>query len=129
RPAAAITSIDRRMHRGARCYSHSIGRGGHRSLRVNATDQVVFVLQIILVMGPLAVYFLGLGLVNSQARPSLVNARADFVLLTIAFLPIFIGPVLFLIQHNCLWIAGGVLAAVGGIFWFLLPPRQSAWVV
>src|SRR5690349_1502098 len=80
-------------------------------------------------MGPLAIYFLGLGLVNSQARPSLVNARADFVLLTIAFLPVFIGPVLFLIQHSCWWLALAVVITVGTIFCYLLPPRKSAWVV
>lgn len=96
---------------------------------MDTADQVVFVLQLILVVGPLAVYFLGLGLVNSQAHPCLVNARADFVLLTVAFLPVLIGPILFLIQHDCFWLAAAVLAAIVALFRLLLPSRHSAWVI
>ena len=44
---------------------------------VDAPAHVVFVLEVLIALGPLAVYFLGLGLVNSQPRPCLVNARAD----------------------------------------------------
>jgi len=67
---------------------------------LNSADQVLFVLQLILVIGPLAVYFLGLGLVNSQANPCLVNARVDFVVLTTAFIPVILGPMVLLIQHG-----------------------------
>src|ERR1043166_3254963 len=77
----------------------------------------------------MAVYFLGLGLVNSQANPRLVNARTDFVLLSIAFFPLIIGPVLFLVQHGHLLVAGVVVAASALAFWALLPARGGAGVI
>ena len=54
---------------------------------MSSADEVVFVLRLALALGPLAIYFLGLGLVNSSARPCVVRARADFVVLAIAVVP------------------------------------------
>lgn len=96
---------------------------------MDSADQVVFVLQLILVLGPLAVYFLGLGLVNSQAHPCLVNARGDFVVLAIAFIPIILAPLIMLVQHGQYLISIGVLLLVAAIFWLMLPGRRDAWVV
>ncbi len=94
-----------------------------------SADHVIFVLQLIVTLGPLAVYFLGLGLVSSQARPCLVRASVDFVLLAVAFLPVIIAPVLGLLMHGNYWIAGAVVAAVAALFWTLLPKDASAWVI
>jgi len=96
---------------------------------VDSADQVVFILQLILVLGPLAVYFLGLGLVNSQAHPCLVNARVDFVVLATAFIPIIIGPLVILIEHGHYLLSACVLLLVAGLFWVMLPARNEAWVI
>jgi len=96
---------------------------------LDTADQVVFVLQLILLLGPLAVYFLGLGLVNSQAYPVLVNARADFTLLSIAFFPLILGPVVYLVQHGLFVLALGVVLAVAVLFCALRPSRRFAWVI
>jgi hypothetical protein len=96
---------------------------------VNSSDQVTFVLQLVLALGPLAIYFLGLGLVNSQAHPCMVPARTDFVVLTVAVVPMVMGPVVALVDLGGWWpafVAG--LVAVGFIA-SMLPRRNSGWVV
>lgn len=92
-------------------------------------DQVVFVFQVVLALGPIAAYFLGLGLVNSQARPFLIGARLDFTLLASAFLPVVVVPSVSFLQDGRYWLAGGVLAAVAVLFVAMLPSRRFGWVV
>ncbi|UCD27311.1 MAG: hypothetical protein JSV03_09265 [Planctomycetota bacterium] len=98
-------------------------------ITLNSADEVVFVLHLALVLGPLAVYFLGLGLVNSQARPCLVNARTDFVLLAIAVIPVVICPLVVIVELGRQWLAVGVVIVVGGLFYWMLPSRDAGWVI
>ncbi len=90
---------------------------------------MVFVLQLVLALGPLAVYFLGLGLVNSQAHPCMVAARTDFVVLATALIPMVMGPVLALVQFGGWWPAFLAGLAVCGFIGVMLPRRNSGWVV
>lgn len=96
---------------------------------MGSAGEVMFVLQLILSLGPLAVYFLGLGLVNSQAHPCVIRAGADFVLLAVAFVPVIVAPVVALVSHGHLWFAVCVIALVGLLFWAMLPRGRTAWVV
>lgn len=96
---------------------------------MDITDQAVFVLKIILALGPLSLYFLGLGLVSSQARPHLVSARTDFALLATAFIPAIAFPVLLLIEHGQHQIVTGAVVVLLAVFFALLPRRDSSWVV
>ena len=97
--------------------------------RVNSADQVMFVLELVLALGPLAVYFLGLGLVNSQACPRLVNARADFVLLAVAFVPVILAPILWLVEGGYRLTALGVVGVAAGLFAVLMPAGRGGWVI
>ena len=45
-------------------------------------QQVILLLKVVILVGPPAVYFVVLGLLNSQGVPRLVNARNDFLALT-----------------------------------------------
>jgi len=96
---------------------------------VDASDQVVFVLQLVLALGPLAVYFLGLGLVNSQAHPCMVPARTDFVVLTIALVPLIMGPLLAMVEFGGWWPVAVACVIVAGFVGLLLPRRNSGWVI
>lgn len=96
---------------------------------MDAPAHVVFVFEVVIALGPLAVYFLGLGLVNSQPRPCLVNARADFVWLTLAFLPVIAVPCVAAAQRGLLLVAAAAALSVAVLFFFLLPDRHSGWVV
>ena len=96
---------------------------------MNSADEVVFVLQLSLTLGPLAIYFLGLGLVNSRAHPCVVNARGDFLVLAIAVFPVIVWPVIVLVELGQLWFAAGVVFALSGLFYWMLPRRDAGWVI
>ncbi len=96
---------------------------------MSSAGEVIFVLQVAIALGPIAVYFLGLGLVNSQARPSLVSARSDFLCLAVAFFPLLLAPVLALLERHLLWPALGVCLGVGFAFLRMMPRGGDGWVV
>ena len=96
---------------------------------MDASDQVIFLLKVMINIMPVAVYFLVLGLVNSQAQPVLVNARSDFQILTLVFVPLLVGPMPFLVEAGQWWVLlGGAAITLGG-FWRFLPGRASGWVL
>jgi len=97
--------------------------------KLSSLDEVIFVLHLAVGLGPLAIYFLGLGLVNSRPHPCLINIRTDFLLLAIALFPVMIYPVVFLVELGRLWLACGVVIMLGGIFFVMLPGRNTGWVV
>ena len=92
-------------------------------------EQVLFVLQVVMALGPIAIYFLGLGLANSQARPFLMSARRDFTLLASAFIPLILVPALALAQQGHGRVAAGAVFAVTALFVAMLPGRGGSWVV
>lgn len=96
---------------------------------MDARDQVVFVLQVVMALGPIAVYFLGLGLVNSQARPFLISARRDFAILAGAFVPVVLVPAVALARGGHGYLAAMVLACVAVLFLAMLPGRKGTWVI
>ena len=96
---------------------------------MSSHEQAVFLLRIVINVVPVAVYFLALGLVNTQPRPRLISGRNDFVALTLVFVPVLVWPVPVLIQYKLWWVGVAGLCVGGGVFWSLLPPRLSNWVV
>lgn len=96
---------------------------------MDAREQVMFVLQVVMALGPIAVYFLGLGLVNSQARPFLISSRRDFTLLASAFIPLILVPAVGLVRQGHPWLAWGTVVGVAAIFLAMLPARHSSWVI
>ena len=96
---------------------------------MDAPEQVVFLLQVIVNLAPIAVYVLVLGLVNSQAHPVLVNARSDFQILTLVFVPLLVWPMPFLVQTGLWWVLVVGVVVVASGFRHLLPPRASGWVL
>ncbi len=99
-----------------------IGDGG------SISEQAFSAFRVLLYVGPIAVYALWLGLVNSQAVPKLVKARDDFMVMTIAFWPFALEPVVGLVRAG----HGGVAMAATGLmlllFLRLLPAKHSGWV-
>jgi hypothetical protein len=96
---------------------------------MDSVQQVVLVLQVLLLFAPLAVYFMVLGLLNSQPTPRLINARSDFLVLTAAVSPLLLAPGASLLRHGHSWVLIPVLAVAGLAMWGLLPKRDSGWVV
>lgn len=96
---------------------------------MDSADQVILVLQIALVLGPISLYFLGLGLVNSLARPCLVSARADFLILTLAFVPVIVLPLVSLTKLAGYEASSLVALVMLGLFFWLLPSASGGWVI
>ena len=96
---------------------------------MNPYDQAIFVLKVFINIAPIALYFLVLGLLNSQPRPRLVSGRNDFIALTLVFVPMLVWPVPLLLAHN-LWplLLVGLLA-LAAAFLALLPAKRSSWVI
>ena len=85
-------------------------------------------LQIALAAVPVAVYFLTLGLLNSQRRPQMLSGRMDFALLIAALSPLCVVPLLGWVGTN--WLTVGLSAAVVTAWILLLAPRRHrSWVV
>ncbi len=92
------------------------------------SEQLSLAVQVAAVVAPVAVYFLLLGLLNSQPNPQIISARSDFILLNAAFFPVFCVPVLSYFAPSVwtlLVVVGALLASV-----LLLAPRRTGnWVV
>lgn len=91
--------------------------------------QVADVLMLVANVGPVAVYFLVLGLVNSHARPCLVSTRSDFVALTAVLLPLLLWPVPDLIRAGLYGPLFGGLFIAAAMFGWLLPGREDGVVI
>jgi hypothetical protein len=96
---------------------------------MDTNAQVILVLKLALNIAPPALYFVILGLVNSQSRPHIISSRKDWLALIVVFSPILLFP--------ALWLASGgyyqvslvaVALAALGVF-FSLPSPQSGWVI
>jgi hypothetical protein len=92
-------------------------------------EQAAAALKVLLYVGPIAVYVLWLGLVNSQAKPKLVSARDDFVVMSIALCPFASAPLVGLARAGYGWLGVAVLAVLLGLFLRLLPAPDSGWVI
>ncbi|UCG16061.1 MAG: hypothetical protein JSV19_12280 [Phycisphaerales bacterium] len=96
---------------------------------MDATGQVIVILKVLFHVGPVAVYFVALGLVNSQSTPKLVNARTDFLALTVVFCPLLFWPVPALIQGGLVWVVLGGAALFLPAFYAFSRRLDCDWVV
>jgi hypothetical protein len=93
-----------------------------------STWQLALSLQIALVAVPVAVYFLVLGLLNSQNRPQVLSGRLDFALLIAAFSPLCVVPLLNCVGASVLTVLAA-LAVVAGLIAVLAPRPHETWVL
>lgn len=95
----------------------------------NASEQAFSAIKVLLYVGPVAVYVIWLGLVNSQAAPRLVSARDDFLILTVAFWPFVAAPVVGLVRAGHTWAGVTTAGVMFLLFARLLPSGTSGWVI
>ncbi|MCD4699685.1 MAG: hypothetical protein K8R91_03820 [Phycisphaerae bacterium] len=92
------------------------------------SEQMSLAIQVAAVVAPVAIYFLLLGLLNSQPNPQMLSARSDFVLLNAAFAPVFCVPVLNYFGASA-WTVPVVIGMMLTLALVLAPRRASNWVV
>ena len=92
------------------------------------SEQLSLTVQVAAVLGPVAAYFLLLGLLNSQPRPQLLSGRTDFILLNAAFFPLLSLPLLSLLGVSA-WTVLGVVGAILAVAVVLAPRGVGNWVV
>ena len=92
-----------------------------------AWAQSIIPVGVMLVVMPVALYFLVLGLLASRSRPQLLSARVDFVLLSGALSPLILVPAWSFLAR---WPGGmvAILAVFAAIAVFL-SPRAGRWVL
>ena len=93
------------------------------------SEQAAAALSVLLYVGPVAVYALWLGLVNSQATPKVITARDDFVSMTVAFCPFVVAPIVGLAHAGYGWASIAAAGLMFLLFLRLLPARHSGWVI
>ncbi len=92
------------------------------------SEQMSLAIQVAAVVAPVAIYFLLLGLLNSQPNPQMLNARSDFILLNAAFAPVLCVPVLNYFGTP-FWAAPVAIVMMLVVSAALAPRRTSNWVV
>jgi hypothetical protein len=93
------------------------------------TQQVVVLLKVFLLVGPLALYFMVLGLLNSQPAARLIDARSDFLMLTACAAPLLLAPAVIVVRQGYEFALLPVLVAAVVMMRALLPRRHSGWVI
>ncbi len=96
---------------------------------MDTNSQVILVLKLALNIAPPALYFVILGLVNSQSRPHLISSRSDWVTLISVFCPVLLFPAMWLAAggHYLTGLLAVAIVALG--VYFSLPRPRSGWVV
>jgi len=90
--------------------------------------QLKLSLQIATVAIPVALYFLILGLLNSQRKPQILSERLDLSLLLAAFSPLYLTPLLRWIGAPPVGVFITVAIMIGGIA-LAAPGAKRGWVV
>ncbi|MCB9854955.1 MAG: hypothetical protein H6818_04650 [Phycisphaerales bacterium] len=95
-----------------------------------AEGQIAYsVLMLIGSAGPVAIYFLSLGLVNCHARPCLISARSDFIALSVVLAPLLLWSLPVAIQFGSGWMLGLAAIVLAVIFRKLVPGRNEGFVL
>jgi hypothetical protein len=92
-------------------------------------ERALAAIEVLVLVGPVAVYVLWLGLVNSRPTPRLIRLREDFLTLTVAIVPFVAAPMVRLVRAGQGEFAVLFAALVLVCFLRLLPHRQAGWVI
>jgi len=87
------------------------------------------VLMLVGSAGPVAFYFLSLGLVNCHARPCLITTRSDFIALSVALAPLPLWSLPVAIQLESGWMLGLAAILLAIVFRKLVPGRHDGFVI
>ncbi|MBI5726019.1 MAG: hypothetical protein HZA50_18815 [Planctomycetes bacterium] len=90
-------------------------------------EQLGECLRVAALVGPVAVYFLIVGLLNSRQRPQLISGRRDFAIMLVAVSPLFLSPIIQVLGLSFWSLLAGLSLVFCGIW--LFAPRGHSWVI
>jgi len=95
---------------------------------MDATEQVILIVKLALYIAPPALYFVILGLVNSQGRAHVVSGRRDWLSLMMVFFPILVWPTAYLVEAGR-WNLFAMVTLGWVLFLWLSTPDELASLV
>ncbi len=96
---------------------------------MESTSQVILILKLALNIAPPALYFVVLGLVNSQSRPHLISSKNDWLALICVFFPVVIYPSIILASWGYYSLAVAIIIAIAAGLVLSLPKPSDGWVI
>jgi len=96
---------------------------------MDSASQVILILKLALNIAPPALYFVILGLVNSQSRPHLISSKNDWLALICVFFPIVIYPSIILASWGYYLLAIAIIAVIATGLVISLPKPGAGWVI
>jgi len=95
---------------------------------MDATEQVILVIKLLLYIGPPALYFVILGLVNSQGRAHVISGRSDWLSLMMVFFPVLLWPAAYLLDAGRWYLVAAVSVGCVLFLWLSTPNELSSLV-
>jgi len=96
---------------------------------MNPHSEVIWVLKLGMNIAPVALYFIVLGLVNSQSRVHVISSRRDWLGLMAVFFPVLLWPVMWLAGDGWVFTAVALLFFGVALLVISAPDKRSGWVI
>ncbi len=96
---------------------------------MDSTSQVILILKLALNIAPPALYFVILGLVNSQSKPHLISSRNDWLALVCVFFPVVIYPSIVLASWGYYLLSVTIIGIIAIGLMISSPKEGVGWVI
>lgn len=96
---------------------------------MDITQEAILVIKLAVYIAPPALYFVILGLVNSQGRAHVISGRSDWLCLMAVLFPILICPTVWLGQGGRWYLLAGLSVGWVVFLWLSTPGELSSLVV
>ncbi len=84
-------------------------------------------MRVVTTIGPIALYFMLLGLLNTRQNPQMLTGRQDFAMLLVAISPLALQPMVYYLGGGAAMVAACAIIIFGAIW--LLAPRGRTFVI
>lgn len=90
-------------------------------------EQLDISMRVVTIIGPIALYFMLLGLLNTRLNPQMLTGRQDFSMLLIAISPLVLQPMVYYLGGGSAMVVACAILIFGAIW--LLSPRGRTFVI
>lgn len=90
-------------------------------------EQLDISMRVVTIVGPIALYFMLLGLLNTRRNPQMLTGRQDFAMLLVAISPLALQPMVHYLGGGTAVVVGCAIMIIGTIW--RLSPRGRTFVI